>query len=136
MNWYLGVLRKYAEFSGRARRKEYWMFALFNAIVSFAIAFTGGFYQGLTGSESIGTLFSGLGVLYSLGVLVPSLAVGVRRLHDTGRSGWFLLLALVPILGWIAILVFLVQDGNPGANAFGPSPKEPVLAVPVATVAQ
>ena len=78
MSWYLTVLKKYAVFSGRARRMEYWMFALFNFIISFALAFL----EALVGGPGI------VAVLYSLAVLVPSIAVGVRRLHDTDRSGW------------------------------------------------
>lgn len=116
MDWYLGVLKnKYAEFTGRARRTEYWMFALFNLLASMVLGVV----------DRI--LFRGhgiLGGLYSLAVLIPSIAVSIRRLHDTGRSGWWLLLAFVPILGWIALLIFAVQDSQPGANAYGPNPKE------------
>ncbi len=113
MNWYLGVLKKYAEFSGRARRTEYWMFVLFNLIISAVI---GVIDRSVLGSNA-------LGIIYSLAVLIPSLAVSVRRLHDTGRSGWWLLIGLVPILGWIVLLVFAVQDSQPGANQYGPNPK-------------
>jgi len=114
MSWYLQALRKYAEFSGRARRTEYWMFVLFNVLASGALSVL----------EALA--FNGPGVLsglYSLAVLVPSLAVSVRRLHDTGRSGWWLLIALVPLLGVVVLLVFAVQDGQPGDNAYGPNPK-------------
>ncbi len=113
MNWYVAVLKKYTEFSGRAHRQEYWMFVLFNIIISLAIAFV----------EQIAGIPGIVSVLYTLGVLLPSIAVGIRRLHDTGRSGWWLLIALVPILGAIVLLVFFVQDSRPGSNQFGPNPK-------------
>ena len=113
MNWYFEVLRKYAVFSGRARRKEYWMFALFNCIIAFVI----GFIEGFGGSPGI------VGMLYSLAVLIPSIAVSVRRLHDTDRSGWWCLIALVPLIGTIVLLVFVVQDSKPGENQYGPNPK-------------
>ena len=113
MDWYLAVLKKYAEFSGRARRKEYWMFALVSFLVSVVIGV-------------LATMVSALGVLtwvYTLATLIPSIAVGVRRLHDTGRSGWWGLLALIPLIGTIIVVVFLCQDGQAGDNAWGPNPK-------------
>jgi uncharacterized membrane protein YhaH (DUF805 family) len=118
MEWYLGVIKKYAEFNGRARRQEYWMFVLINALISGAL----GIAEGAVGlaAESGGGPLTGL---YGLFVLVPGIAVGVRRLHDTGRSGWWLLLALIPFFGWIALLVFMVTDGEPQPNEYGPSPK-------------
>jgi uncharacterized membrane protein YhaH (DUF805 family) len=113
MNWYLAVLKKYATFSGRARRTEYWMFLLFSLIASMVLAFA----DGILGTGGV------LGAVYSLAVLLPTIGVSVRRLHDTGRSGWWLLVGLVPLVGPIVLVVFAVQDGNPGANAYGPSPK-------------
>lgn len=123
MDWYLAVLKKYAEFSGRARRREYWMFALISFLVSVVIGV-------------LASMISALGVLtwvYTLATLIPSLAVGVRRLHDTGRSGWWGLLALIPLVGAIIVIVFLCQDSTPGDNAYGPNPKTsaPVEAMPV-----
>jgi uncharacterized membrane protein YhaH (DUF805 family) len=118
MNWYLEVLKKYAVFSGRARRKEYWMFFLFNMIILFVL----GFIEGITGISS-GSEQSILASLYSLAILLPSLAVGVRRLHDTGRTGWWLLIGLVPIIGAIVLLVFLVIDSQPSENQYGFNPK-------------
>lgn len=120
MNWYLGVLQKYAVFSGRARRKEYWMFFLFNVIISIILAVV----DRMTGMFSEA---SGVGVfesIYGLAILLPSLAVAVRRLHDTDRSGWWLLIGLIPVIGAIVLLVFLVQDSKPGHNQYGPNPKE------------
>jgi len=113
MEWYLTVLKKYAEFSGRARRKEYWFFVLFNIIISFVLGLVDGFV-GLGGV---------LGGIYALAVLIPSIAVGVRRLHDTGRSGWWLLIGLVPIIGLIVLIVFMVGDSESGSNQYGPNPK-------------
>jgi uncharacterized membrane protein YhaH (DUF805 family) len=114
VNWYLDVLKKYAQFNGRARRKEYWMFFLLNMIVSFVIGFILGFIGGVTGSgTSLSTYAS---VVYGLFILIPGLAVGVRRMHDGGRSGWWLLLPIVN-------LVFLCLDSQPGPNRYGPNPK-------------
>jgi uncharacterized membrane protein YhaH (DUF805 family) len=121
MEWYVTVLKKYAQFTGRARRKEYWMFTLISMIVGFAL----GIADAVLGLPSV------LSLLYAFAVLVPSVAVSVRRLHDTDRSGWMLLLALIPLVGAIIILVFAAQDGTPGDNRFGPNPKEqPVMAMP------
>jgi uncharacterized membrane protein YhaH (DUF805 family) len=113
MNWYLNVLKQYAVFSGRARRKEYWMFFLINTIITFVLRFI----EGLAGSSGI------VAMLYSLAILIPGIAVSVRRLHDTDRSGWWLLIALVPIVGVIVLLVFMVQDSKPGENQYGAKPK-------------
>jgi uncharacterized membrane protein YhaH (DUF805 family) len=113
MEWYLEVLKKYAVFSGRARRKEYWMFFLFNLIIAFSL----GFVEVFLGSPGV------IGMLYSLAVLIPGIAVSVRRLHDTGRSGWWLLIALIPLIGAIVLLVFMVQEGKDEQNDFGENPK-------------
>ena len=113
MNWYLEVLKKYAVFSGRARRKEYWMFFLFNIIIAFVL----GFIEGLVGGPGI------ISTLYSLAVLIPIIAVSIRRLHDISRSGWWLLIYLVPIIGAIVLLVFMVQDSQQGENQYGQNPK-------------
>jgi len=113
MNWYIEVLKNYAVFTGRARRTEYWMFFLINIIIAFAI----GFIEGFVGSPGV------VGIIYSMAVLIPSIAVGVRRLHDTDRSGWWLLIGLIPIIGAIVLIVFLVQDSSPGQNQFGSNPK-------------
>jgi uncharacterized membrane protein YhaH (DUF805 family) len=113
MNWYTDVLKnKYATFTGRARRQEYWMFFLINLLIALAI----GVVDSVIG-------WGVLGFLYTLAVLVPSLAIAVRRLHDTGRTGWWILIGLVPFIGWIILVVFLVLDSQPGGNAFGPNPK-------------
>jgi uncharacterized membrane protein YhaH (DUF805 family) len=124
MNWYFEVLKKYAEFSGRARRKEYWMFFLFNMLIAFAIGLVTGFIGGVAGIGA--SLANVANVIYSLFVLIPGLAVGVRRMHDLGRSGWWLLFPFVN-------LVFLCSDGQPGDNEYGPDPK---IAGPALQVAQ
>jgi len=122
MNWYLDVLKKYSVFSGRARRKEYWMYTLFNIIASIALVIVSTILGSI--DSSLALLGSLLLMVYSLAVLVPSLAVVVRRLHDTGRSGWWILVSLVPFVGGIILIVFLVQDGTPGENEYGKNPKE------------
>ena len=106
MEWYLKVVRdNYANFNGRARRKEYWMFVLFNAIIGTAIAFIGGFVG-----------FYLLGTIYNVAIIIPSIAVAVRRMHDVGKSGWFL---LIPIYSFI----LAVSDSEAAENKYGPNPK-------------
>ena len=110
---YLNVLSNYAGFSGRARRKEYWSFVLVNLVIMLAIGVVAGVLK-----------FLGfLSPLYSLAVLVPSLAVSVRRLHDIGKSGWWVLIGLVPLLGLIVMIIFTVKEGDHGPNAYGEDPK-------------
>lgn len=119
MNWYLEVLKKYAVFSGRARRKEYWYFFLFSFIVSMVLAVI----DGMTGSVSALTGMGTLSGIYAVAVLIPGLAVSVRRLHDTGRTGWWMLIAVLPLIGIIVLFVFMVLDSHPGHNEYGPHPK-------------
>lgn len=123
MEWYLTVLKKYADFSGRARRREYWMFVLVNLIVSFVLGFVGGLVRGGTA----------LSIIYSLAVLVPSIAVSVRRMHDIGKSGWWLLIGLIPLIGAIILIVWACTDGEPGDNEYGPNPKSAVVEAAPAT---
>ncbi len=118
MSWYLQVLKKYAVFSGRARRKEYWYFFLFNIIISFVL----GFIESLVGIAA-GSDYSVLGIIYGLAVLLPSIGVSIRRLHDTGRSGWWLFIGLIPLIGAIILLIYMVSDSQAGTNQYGPSPK-------------
>lgn len=118
MNWYIDAWKNYVNFSGRARRKAYWMFVLFNLIALFVAGAIDN-VLGLVGQNGYGPL-SGL---YGLAVFLPGLALAVRRLHDTGRSGWWFLIALVPLVGWIVLLVFFVSDSQPGTNQYGPNPK-------------
>ncbi|MCG8473604.1 MAG: DUF805 domain-containing protein [Desulfobacterales bacterium] len=113
MGWYLAVLKKYAVFSGRARRMEYWMFNLISFLIVLGLELI---------DVAIGTggIFS---MIYALGVALPSLAVFVRRLHDIGRSGWWLLIALVPLLGALVLLYWTFKDGEYRTNEYGPNPK-------------
>ena len=120
MNWYLDVLKKYAVFTGRARRKEFWMFVLFNIIISVVL----GFVDGLVGTKMYGVGM--LGSIYSLAVLIPGIAVAVRRLHDTDRSGLWLLTLLIPVAQLvfaIVLIVFYASEGTRGSNRFGSDPK-------------
>ena len=118
MEYMLMPLKRYADFSGRSRRKEYWMFVLVNIVISVALGFVEGRF-GLVSELGIGMI----SLVYTCALLVPSIAVGVRRLHDTGRSGWWLLIALVPLVGAIALIVFAAQDSEAGHNEYGPNPK-------------
>ena len=119
MNWYLEALKKYAVFQGRARRKEYWYFVLFNILISIVLALI----DVATGTFSAQAGLGLLGAIYTLGVLIPGIAVTVRRLHDADHSAWWLLIVFVPLIGLIVLLVFMFQDSHPGANKYGPSPK-------------
>jgi len=110
MNWYFKVLKQYADFSGRARRKEYWMFFLFNIIITYGI-------QIFAVAIELPELLI-ISTLYSFAVLIPSIAVGVRRMHDAGKSGWYL---LIPIYS----LILACTDSEEGNNKWGPNPKNP-----------
>ncbi|MBM3273396.1 DUF805 domain-containing protein [Candidatus Kaiserbacteria bacterium] len=112
MYWYIKALKNYATFNGRAQRKEYWMFGLFNALI-YTIFFAA--------DRAMGTEF--MEILYVLVLFIPSLAVTVRRLHDIDKSGWWYLIILVPIIGMIVLIVFWCLDSTPGNNRFGPNPK-------------
>ncbi len=119
MNYYKNAFRKYADFRTRAQRAEYWYFALFNAIFILLLSLLDtvlGF-----GSEDTLGIFGGL---YSLVVVIPSLAVCVRRLHDIGKSGWWIFIAIVPFVGALILFLFAIRDSQPGANQYGPNPKE------------
>lgn len=119
MNWYLQVLKKYADFNGRARRKEYWMFVLFNLIFAIAAMVIDSVIGLTVPSLPYGYIY----LLYTLVTLVPSIAVAVRRLHDLGKSGWFLLIALIPIVGAIWLIVLFATEGVRGDNQYGSDPK-------------
>ena len=112
-DWYKKVLTHYADFSGRARRSEYWYFVLCNFLISLVVSAVSYWVLNNSWLES----------LYGLAILIPSIAVGVRRLHDIGKSGWFWLVALIPLIGWIWVIILFCQDSQPGANKWGENPK-------------
>lgn len=107
MEWYLKVLKQYAVFTGRARRQEFWWFVLTNLIIVLVLSW----------------IWEFLSSLYSLAVLLPAIGVGVRRLHDTGKTGWWLLLHFIPLIGTIVLIIFFAQDSAEGSNEYGPNPK-------------
>ncbi|KJG12401.1 membrane protein [Photobacterium iliopiscarium] len=120
MNWYFAVIRKYAQFQGRARRKEFWFFTLINAFISLACSL-------IDTTLQLPTLMEGYGVLaalYAAFAFIPTVAVTVRRLHDQNRTGWWALIMLVPIVGILVLLYFMVQDSTKGNNRFGSNPKQ------------
>ena len=120
MYWYLTVVKNYAGFSGRARRKEYWMFLLFNMIFAFVAAIIDNVVG--TASPELGYgVFYGL---YTLAMIIPGIAVIVRRLHDVGKSGWMYFIVLIPFVGVIWLLVLLLTDSDAGENQYGQNPKE------------
>lgn len=118
MQWYLMAFRKYAQISGRSRRAEYWTFVLVNLLVTIGLMVVAGMF-GDAPSAGGGLLY----LAYAVATIVPGFTVSVRRLHDTGRSGWWLLVGIVPLVGSILLLVWLAQDGQPGDNEFGGNPK-------------
>lgn len=120
MEWMILPLKRYFEMSGRSRRKEYWMFFLFTVLVGIgttAADVIAGFDLEDNGPFNIAS---------SLALFVPSITVWVRRLHDTDRNAWWILLIFIPILGWIALLVFACQEGTQGSNRYGEDPKNPM----------
>jgi len=121
MNWYLKVLRQYADFDGRARRTEYWMFTLVNFIISMVL-YLPALYLTIDSQSENPAFFIVYG-LYSLALFIPSLAVSVRRLHDVGKSAWFFLILFIPFIGAIWILVLYFMDSDAGSNEYGPNPK-------------
>jgi uncharacterized membrane protein YhaH (DUF805 family) len=114
MNWYFEVWKKYANFGGRAGRQEYWYFVLFNILANILLGILAAIIGAKIGMSLLG--------LYSLAVVIPSLAVSVRRLHDNGRSGWWLLISLIPAIGPILLLIFLLQGSQESENQYGPRP--------------
>jgi len=128
MKWYLLALKKYATFSGRSRRSEYWYFFLFNVIFNI-VALLIDNISGTTFVTGLGALpYGNLFLIYAVAMLVPSLAAVVRRLHDVGKSGWMYFIVLIPFAGPIWLLVLLASDSNPGMNKYGINPKQ--IAIP------
>jgi uncharacterized membrane protein YhaH (DUF805 family) len=140
MQWYLAAFRKYAVFSGRARRTEYWTFTVINVAIAFALSFIGTMLGiggvAVTGDATGAILGAITGLLLPIGwllvTLLPSIAVGVRRLHDTNRSGWWLWIGLVPGIGAVVLLVLMLIEGTPGANEYGENPKTGMVGVAMA----
>lgn len=120
MNWYLQGLKKYADFNGRARRTEYWLFTLMNMIFLIGAMIVDNLAGTTAGELPYGLFY----FVYALGVFIPGIAVAARRLHDVGKSGWMLLIALIPLVGAIWLIVLMVTDSTPGANEYGLNPKE------------
>lgn len=112
MEWYIKVLENYVNFEGRARRMEYWMFVLINFFITIGI----GLLQSLLGMGEI------LTTVYGLAILIPMIAVSVRRLHDSGRTGWWILLYFIPVLGTLILIIFFCFQGDAGDNEYGPDP--------------
>ena len=119
MNWYFDAWKNYVTFTGRSRRKAYWVFFVFNVIATILANLIDN-VLGLAGQSVYGPV----SMLYALAVFLPGLALAVRRLHDTGRSGWWMLLGFIPLIGWIVLLIFFVTDSQPGSNPYGPNPKD------------
>ncbi|RKD87848.1 DUF805 domain-containing protein [Mangrovibacterium diazotrophicum] len=122
MNWYLKVLKQYADFGGRSRRKEYWMFALFNIIFAIVAIILDNVLGTTLGTAPYGVFY----FVYILAMFIPGLAVTVRRLHDVGKSGWMYLIILIPLVGAIWLLVLTLTDSNAGENQYGQNPKEAI----------
>lgn len=128
MEWMLLPLKRYADFEGRSQRMEYWMFQLgiFAVVMVWAIIFAvfGGLSEG-GGMNALATIWAVLGGIAMLGLIVPSIAVTVRRFHDQDKSGWFYLLSFIPYVGGIVVFVFMCIEGTRGPNRFGEDPKNP-----------
>jgi uncharacterized membrane protein YhaH (DUF805 family) len=120
---YMKCWRQYADFSGRARRKEYWMFQIFNILIVVAAAMFVALLSSVTYSVAAVIVFATLTGLFCLAIFIPGLAVLVRRLHDTGKSGWWMFISLVPLVGSLWLLVLLLTEGERGSNEYGPDPK-------------
>lgn len=121
-HYYFKALKRYSDFEGRSRRAEYWTFALTNTVIGYLLygMMALAFYSEL---KVLGLILSGLYMLFAIVMLIPGLAVCIRRLHDTGRSGWWVFICLIPIIGAIWFFVLLLLDGDKGENKYGPDPK-------------
>ncbi|MCC4631883.1 DUF805 domain-containing protein [Xanthomonas dyei] len=128
MEWMLLPLKRYADFEGRSRRKEYWMFMLLQVIVLVVLGIMFGIAAAVMGGENgpgpLAWVVGAIMAIFVLALIVPSIAVTVRRLHDQGKSGWFYLISFVPYVGGFIVLVFMCLEGTPGPNQYGESPKQ------------
>ncbi|MBO9582816.1 MAG: DUF805 domain-containing protein [Flavobacterium sp.] len=130
IEWYkTAMFDNYANFSGRARRSEYWYFRLATTLLFFAFVFVGLLLTAVLGTETGISIAVGLFFLYAIASIIPSLAVSVRRMHDIGKSGWTILVSLIPLAGPIWILVLLITEGEHGENYYGPDPKSTVQEI-------
>ena len=120
MDWFLYALQRYREFSGRSRRKEFWMYTLFYLLLAIGALFL----DNLFGFISIGDVRGPFYTLFVVIMFLPTIAVSVRRLHDVGKSGWWLLVGIIPVIGFIWLLIYMARDGDVGPNKYGPNPKE------------
>ena len=120
MNWFIKSLKQYADFKGRARRKEYWMFILFSIIIGVILTLI----EIMTGTFNYFVNMGPLSALFSFVIFIPNLAVTVRRLHDIGKSGWMILILLIPIIGAIWFFILMIKDSEPGSNIYGENPKD------------
>jgi uncharacterized membrane protein YhaH (DUF805 family) len=128
MHWYLHALRKYAVFKGRARRREYWIFELLNTVIALAL-----FLLAVMLGKAGYPYFLSLPFVYIAAMSIPSVASLIRRLHDTNRSGWFVLISMIPAIGPLILFAMTVTDSDPGENRFGPNPKQPSTTEPAGT---
>ena len=127
MEWATLPLKRYAQFAGRSRRKEYWSFFLL-MLAAYVVA---GIVDGILGMNTmIGGLYGPLSLLAALVFIIPSFAVGIRRLHDTNRSGWWILIGFIPLIGALVLIYFFVLEGTRGANQYGADPKEDEVPAP------
>ncbi len=124
MDWFWLGFQRWSDFRGRSRRKEYWYFTLINGLILLILVTAAVVVESL--NEDLFDIFLGIGIVYYLFILVPSLSLTIRRFHDTGNTGWFFLFGLIPYVGSIIILVFMLLDGQPFENKWGPDPKQPV----------
>ncbi len=133
MKHYMDVLHKYAVFHGRATRSEFWFFALFFVLIIIALEIVGGIIAAVSHSQAVMMTLNVVVGLYVLAMIVPAIAVAVRRLHDIGKSGWWYFIQLVPCVGSIWFIILLCTDSQPGENAYGPNPKGITAQAVVAT---
>ena len=119
MNWFIQALKKYAVFSGRARRKEYWFFVLFYIIIAIVLVMI----DSMAGTISATTGMGLLSGIFALAMFIPGLAVGIRRLHDINKSGWWILIGLIPFIGPLILIIFALMAGTAGDNEYGADPK-------------
>jgi uncharacterized membrane protein YhaH (DUF805 family) len=123
MDWFVECMKRYAVFAGRASRREYWHFSLVYLLISVILSI----FDAMIGKFSLAAGMGLLSGLFTLAAALPALGVSIRRLHDTGRSGWWLLITAVPLIGIIVLIVFLSMRGEAGDNRFGPVPPQAVV---------